>query len=199
IQFSSNGGPQTQTCVYLRGTNPSQTLVLIDGVRVNSISTGATNWNAIDPATIERIAIVRGAASSLYGSDAMGGGINLITRKSGEDRPLSAWTNIGYGTDDTFKSSLGFSGAAEGWDYALSAGMADSSGFSATNDLSDAFTYNRDDDGYTQHTLSGSLGYRWKPGHHIGLTAYNGYIDGDFDSGPGPLPTHTITRQQARS
>src|SRR5690606_27962674 len=195
IQFYSSGGPQTATGVFLRGTNPSQTLVLIDGVRINSMTTGTVNWNAIDPATIERIEVVRGAASSLYGSDAIGGVINIITRKSGEDRPLSAWTNSGYGSDDTFKSSAGISGAQDGWDYALSASMADSSGFNATNFQSGS--YNNDRDGYSQHTLSGSLGYRWSPGHHLGLTAYNGYMDGDFDMGMGTLPAHAITRQQA--
>lgn len=195
IQFYSNGGPQTQTGIFLRGANPSQTLVLVDGMRVNSITSGATNWNTIDPSAIERIEVVRGAASSLYGSDAIGGVVNIITRKSGEDRPFSAWGNIGYGTNDTFKSSLGFSGARDGWDYALSAGMAASAGFNSTNRHSGS--YNRDRDGYDQHTLSGSLGYRWSPGHHIGLTAYNGYIDGDFDMGDGALPAHSITRQQA--
>lgn len=195
VQFYSNGGPQTATGVFLRGTSPSQTLVLIDGIRINSITSGSTNWAAIDPATIERIEIVRGAGSSLYGSDAIGGVINIITKKGGDDRPFSAWGNIGYGSYDTFKSSVGFSGAKDGWDYALSSSMAESSGFNATNPLSGS--YNRDADGYSQNSLSGSLGYRWAAGHHIGLTAYNGYIDGDFDNGSDPRRAHSITRQQA--
>lgn len=196
VKFYNSGGPQTTTGVYLRGTNPSQTLVLVDGIRINSSTTGATNWAAIDPATIERIEIVRGAGSSLYGSDAIGGVINIITKKGGEDRPLSAWANIGYGTNDTFKSSVGISGAQGGWDYALSSSMAESSGFNATNALSGSF--NPDADGYSQNSLSGSLGYRWAPGHHVGLTAYNGYINGDFDMGAGdPRSAYSITRQQA--
>lgn len=197
IQFYNSGGPQTVTGVYLRGTNPSQTLVLIDGIRINSITSGSTNWGAIDPATIERIEIVRGAGSSLYGSDAIGGVINIITKKTGEDRPLSAWGNIGFGTYDTFKSSVGISGAQNGWDYALSSSMAESSGFNASNPSSGAFTFNPDKDGYSQNSLSGSVGHRWAAGHHIGLTAYNGYIDGDFDAGAGPGRAHSITRQQA--
>ncbi|MGB6105605.1 MAG: TonB-dependent receptor [Pusillimonas sp.] len=195
IQFANSGGPQTQTSIFLRGANASQTLVLVDGVRVNSITTGAINWNAIDPAVIERIEVVRGAASSLYGSDAIGGVVNIITRSPGQDRPLSAWSNIGYGSNDTFKSSVGISGAQDGWDYALAASMADSGGFNATNLYSSS--YNSDRDGYSQHALSGSLGYRWSPGHHIGLTAYNGYINGDFDMGADTLPAYAITRQQA--
>ncbi|SHH22824.1 TonB-dependent receptor domain-containing protein [Pollutimonas bauzanensis] len=196
MQFYSSGGPQTATGVYLRGANPSQTLVLVDGMRINSSIQGGANWNAIDPATIERIEIVRGAASSLYGSDAIGGVVNIITQKPGEDRPLSAWGNIGYGSYGTFKSSAGLSGAQDGWDYALSSSMADSSGFSATN-AANTLSYHPDSDGYTQHSLSGSLGYRWKPGHHIGLTAYDSYMNADEDGGRFAEPAYSLTRQQA--
>ncbi|PLC48830.1 TonB-dependent receptor [Pollutimonas subterranea] len=196
VQFYSNGGPQTTTGVFLRGTSPTQTLVLIDGIRINSSTQGGANWGAIDPNTIERIEIVRGAASSLYGSDAIGGVVNIITKKPDGDRPLSAWGNIGYGSYDTFKSSIGISGAQNGWDYALSSSMADSSGFNATNQ-NNTFSYHPDQDGYRQNSLSGSLGYTWKPGHHVGLTAYNGYMNGDYDAGEYAHPAYGITRQQA--
>jgi vitamin B12 transporter len=199
IQISNTGGPQAVSSVFMRGAPSQFTQVMVDGIRINSLATGTTNWPAIDPALIERIEIVRGAASSLYGSGAIGGVINIITKKSGEDRPLSAYTNIGVGSYGTFKSSAGFSGARDGWDYSLSGSMADSSGFSATNELSGPYAYNKDKDGYTQHSLSGSLGYRWKPGHHLGLTAYNGYMNGDFDSGFSATPPYSTTRQEVYS
>lgn len=199
VQITNTGGPQTTTGVMLRGAETRHTLVLVDGVRINSSFNSGVNWNAIDPAAIERIEILRGAASSLYGSDAIGGVINIITHKGEKDRPFSAWGNVGFGTHETFKTSTGFSGAAAGWDYSFSASMADSGGFNATNRNSDAFTYNDDKDGYSQHTLAGSLGYRWAEGQHLGLSFYNGYIDGDYDSGPGTAPTHTLTRQQTYS
>lgn len=200
VQINNSGGPQTVTGVFLRGAPAQHTQVLVDGIRINSITSGSTNWQAIDPALIERIEIVRGAASSLYGSGAIGGVINIITKKGGEDRPLAAWGNIGLGTHGTFKSSAGISGAQNNWDYALSTSMTDSSGFSATNALNTYGEYNRDKDGYEQHALSASLGYRWMPGHHIGITAYNGYINGDFDNGAfNPQMPYSITRQQAYS
>lgn len=195
VQFTSSGGPQTTTSVFLRGAAPLQTLVLVDGMRINGNATGSIAWNAIDPAMIERIEIVRGAASSLYGSNALGGVINIITKKD-DDRPLSAWGNVGMGTHDTFKTSAGLSGAANGWDYAVAASKAHSDGFNATN-RNNVYSYHPDADGYDQHGLSGSLGYRWAPGQHIGLTAYNGYIDGDYDAGEYSQPAHAITRQQA--
>src|SRR5690606_8560579 len=81
IQISNTGGPQTATSVFLRGAPSQHTQVLVDGIRINSLTTGVSNWNAIDPALIERIEIVRGASSSLYGSGAMGGVVNIITKK----------------------------------------------------------------------------------------------------------------------
>lgn len=185
VQFISYGGPQTATSIFTRGTNSTHTLVLIDGMRVNGSTAGSTQFPAIDPSMIERIEILRGAASSLYGADAIGGVINIITKKGDQDRPLSAWANIGYGSYETAKSSMGLSGAGAGWDYSLSTSAESSQGFDATR----AYTTNKqptlghyeDKDGYRSHSVSGTLGYRWTPDHHIGLTAYNGYIDGDFD------------------
>jgi vitamin B12 transporter len=210
VQFTTTGGPQTQTSIYLRGANPSQTLVLIDGMRINGSTAGGVNFPAIDPAMIERIEILRGAASSLYGSDAIGGVVNIITKKGEQDRPLSAWANVGYGTYETAKSSLGLSGATNGWDYSFSASAANSKGFDVqrsrySNDVPNDMHY-PDKDGYRSHAVSGTLGYRWAEGHHIGLSAYNGYTDGDFDtSGYDPLTwasfplqnVYSLYRQQA--
>lgn len=103
VQFMSYGGPQTATSIFMRGTNSAHTLVLVDGVRMTDAISGGTQLPTIDPAVVERIEILRGAASSLYGSDAIGGVINIITKKGGQDRPLSAWANLGYGTYQTAK------------------------------------------------------------------------------------------------
>lgn len=208
VQFSSYGGPQTITSIFMRGTNSTDTLVLIDGMRVNGSTSGSVQFPAIDPSMIERIEILRGAASSLYGSDAIGGVINIITKKGEQDRPLSAWANIGYGTYETAKSSMGLSGAKNGWDYSFSTSAGSSKGFdsqrSITGNNAPNPSYYADKDGYRQHAVSGTLGYRWAPGHHIGLTAYNGYIDGDYDTADFDVfPTkvlrnvHAIARQQA--
>lgn len=201
IQFTTTGGPQTATNIFMRGANPQHTLVLIDGMRANGSTTGTVQFPAIDPAMIERIEILRGAASSLYGSDAIGGVINIITKKGEQDRPLSAWANFGYGTYETVTSSAGLSGAAAGWDYSLSTSAGSSKGFNATRritaDNQDSFSYYPDRDGYRKHALSGTLGYQWATGHHIGLTAYDGYINGDYDAGSGIPDAYALTRQQA--
>lgn len=195
--MTSNGGPHTQTSVFLRGTNPAQTLVLVDGMRINSITSSAVNWNTLDTANIERVEVVRGAASSLYGSNAIGGVINIITRKGRQNQPASGWMNFGLGSYGTVKSGAGVSGAADGFDYAFSASMADSDGYSVTS--KDSSSFNADNDGYTQHTLSGSLGHEWSKGQRLDMTMFNGYVNGDFDAGAGTAPAYSQTRQQVYS
>src|SRR5690606_17460428 len=139
------------------------------------------------------------AASSLYGSDAIGGVINVITRKGDTSRPLSGWADFGIGSASTVRTATGFSGAAAGWDYAITASMAESDGYSTTSPDAAFGNHHPDEDGYSQHSLSGSLGYRWGTGHHLGLTFYNSYINGDYDSGDWNHPAYSLTRQQAYS
>ncbi|MDX8387504.1 MAG: TonB-dependent receptor [Ghiorsea sp.] len=81
LNVSSNGGPGKSTAVFLRGSSSGQTLVLIDGVRVGSATLGFFDWGQISPLNIERIEIVRGPQASLYGADAMGGVIQIFTKK----------------------------------------------------------------------------------------------------------------------
>ena len=199
IETAASGGPQTQTSVFLRGTNPQQTLVLLNGIRLNSSSSGAVNWNAIDPATVERVEIVRGAASSLYGSNAIGGVINIITRPTPGDTPLRAWGNVGAGSHSTFKSSTGIAGTSGKWNYAFSASMANSGGFNATNRSNTFYEYYPDSDGYSQHTLSGSVDYQWAQGQELAFSMYNGYINGDFDAGEWSPEAYGLTRQEVYS
>lgn len=197
IQTYQLGGPQTLSGIFVRGASPQQTLVMVDGQRINDPATGSTYLSAMDPATIERVEILRGAASSLYGSDAMGGVVNIITRSNEQDRPLSVFGNIGMGTHSLFKAGLGLSGASNGWDYRIAGSYASSDGFNATREKLGTFTYNPDHDGYEQASVSGALGYTWKPGNRLGVSFYNGYTHGDFDSGAYDTNTFGIMRQQS--
>lgn len=197
IQISDNGGAQTPTSIFIRGAESKHTLVLIDGIRINSAVQGAVNLNAIAPSQIERIEIVRGAGSSLYGAEAIGGVINIITKKGQTDKAIALWANMGLGGNDTVKSSAGISGAHQGFNYSLSGSIADSSGFDATNTRAGSFIENPDIDGYKSHDIAGRLGYAFNDEHRIDAFLLSGYIDGDYDEGGSPqLRDHAITKQQ---
>lgn len=197
IQITTNGGPQTVTGVSLRGANPNQTLVLLNGMRINGSVQGGVNWNAIDPASIQRIEILRGAASSLYGADAIGGVINIITQDHTQDRPTQFYGSVGVGTYRTTKNHIGIDGAQNGLSYNLNLSYAKSNGFNASNPRSGSFTYYRDKDGYHSNSINGGLAYEWAQDQRLGFNAYSSYINGDFDAGDMYPDAFTQTRQQS--
>ncbi|HEY9281091.1 MAG TPA: TonB-dependent receptor [Eoetvoesiella sp.] len=180
IEFATNGGPQTTTSVFLRGANANHTLVLVDGIPVNSATTGTGALNAIPTASIERIEVLRGSASSLYGANAIGGVINIITNQS-SDKPFSAHASTGYGTYGTSKSSAGIAGSADGWTYSLGSSYEQSRGFNAT-DGALSYANNDDKDSYYSRNLRGSLGYEWQEGQKLSVQAYNSRINGGYDN-----------------
>ena len=113
LDIGRNGGPGQTTSLFLRGTESNHTLVLVDGVRINPGTIGGAALQNINPDIIERIEIVKGSRSALYGTDAIGGVINIITRKANSSYIESGY---GYGMYDTKKRSidLGFnSGSTE--------------------------------------------------------------------------------------
>ncbi|TGV10823.1 TonB-dependent receptor [Alcaligenaceae bacterium 429] len=194
IQISTTGGPQTPTSIFMRGTDSRHVLVLIDGVRINSSISNAVNFNAINPAQIERIEILRGAGSSLYGSEAIGGVINIITKKGQTDTPMAFWGEMGIGTHSLFKSSVGFSGQSNGLSYNLIGSMANSDGFRSTNSHSDVGASKRAD-GYESNSVKADLGYAFSDQHRLDAHLFSSYINGEFTGYTGQ--ESSATRQQA--
>ncbi len=117
IQISSNGGYGKTTSVFLRGGNPSHILVLIDGVRAASASTGLFSWENLSPDQVERIEIVRGPRASLYGSDAVSGVIQIFTRSPGR---FSVESNAGSHGTAQIDANVG---GGDAWRYGIEAGF----------------------------------------------------------------------------
>jgi vitamin B12 transporter len=184
IDVVTNGGPQTATSVFIRGANSGQTLFLIDGQRIGSSSVGGAGINAIALSQVERIEILRGPASGLYGADAIGGVINIITKRAQGDQALNVTGSIGLGSWNTRKADVGLSGQQGPWNYALSMGHSRSDGFSATTPRDIGGSYNPDRDGYKQDYASGRLGFAWKPGQELEASFYQSRINGQTDGGP---------------
>jgi len=117
VSFTSYGGYGKTTSLNLRGTNASQVLVLVDGIRVGSATLGEPAWQHIPLSQVERIEVVRGPVSHLYGSDAIGGVVQIFTRKGAKGTHIDG--EIGYGTYNTFSGNLGFSGGTDSTRYSL--------------------------------------------------------------------------------
>ncbi len=184
LTLVDNGGPGSNTSVFVRGANANHTLILVDGLRVGSATTGQTALESIPLDQVERIEILRGPASALYGSDAIGGVIQVFTRK-GQGAPR-ANAFAGYGRYATREASAGLSGGSQSLSYSLQAGYYETNGFSATNDpAKQPFLFNPDRDGLRNKQFSGSLALRPAAGHELGLNVL--YSDGvnQFDNGRG--------------
>jgi len=186
VDIANNGGPGKATWVFLRGTESDHVLVLIDGVKVGSATLGTTAFQDIPVEQIERIEIVRGPRSSLYGSEAIGGVIQIFTRKGGG--ALKPYFSIGGGRYQTYSSSAGVSGGGErGW-FSLNASGLDTKGFNACYGKpspggAGCFTTELDKDSY--QNLSGSLraGYRFDNGLELDVHALRAEGDSEFDGG----------------
>ena len=169
ISFSNSGGPGKLTSIALRGTNTAHTLVLIDGVRIGSATTGTAALENLPIEQIDRIEVVRGPRSSLYGADAIGGVIQIFTRKGGGTwRPR---LSVGAGTYQSVQGNLGLSGGGDwGW-FDASLGFEQTQGFDACRGeplVGGCFTDEPDRDGYENRSGSLRMGYRFSGGS-IGL------------------------------
>lgn len=165
IQYTANGGPGTSSGIFIRGASSNQSIVLVDGQRFGSATTGDASWSRIPLSQVDRIEILRGPASSLYGADAIGGVIQIFTRKGSGEPRLNAST--GYGTYNTTDTSIGVSGSNEIVSYSLQAGYYATDGVSAIHNKKSS-SFNPDRDGYRNNNLSGNLAVRPASGHEIG-------------------------------
>ena len=147
LDVSRNGGPGQTTAIFIRGAESNHTLVMVDGVRINPGTIGLAALQNIPPSMVERIEIVKGPRSALYGTDAIGGVINVITRRGARD----GWTaEVGYGDYNTRQASLNGGVATERLEFDVGIAWLDSAGF-PTRTLDDT------DRGYENLSASAQL------------------------------------------
>jgi vitamin B12 transporter len=178
IEFARNGGPGTTTSLFIRGSETRHTAVYIDGVRVDSQSTGGAAWEQIPLDQIERIEVLRGPAAAVYGSDAVAGVVQLFTKRGkGTARPTAALT---VGSYNTVQGQVGVSGSADALDYSLSAGHGRSDGFDARTAA--AAGHNLDKDGWQRSTLQGRVGLQLNPAHRLDASLLATNLRSGYDS-----------------
>jgi vitamin B12 transporter len=190
VEVTQNGGPGSTSGVFLRGANSSQTLVLVDGMRVASASSGATALEAIPPEQIERIEILRGPASSLYGADAIGGVIQVFTKR-GAGSEVHANADVAYGTYNTIIGSAGVSGGSEMARGAIQVGGRRSDGFNAIVNPAN-FSYDPDRDGYRNASVGANGELRFATDHTISVRYFRSRLDNQYDGGDA-FDDRTIT------
>jgi vitamin B12 transporter len=177
IEFARSGGPAGTTSVFVRGAETRHTAVYIDGVRVDSQSTGGALWEQIPLDQIERIEVLRGPAAAVYGSDAVAGVVQLFTKRGqGALRPSAALT---IGSFNTVQLQAGLSGSAQALDYSLSASHGRSDGFDARTA---AASHNADEDGWRRDSLQARVGLQINPDHRVDASLLASRLRSQYDS-----------------
>src|SRR5579864_6503540 len=183
------GGPGGQTSIFMRGTNDNHTKVLVDGIDVTDPSspTAAFDFGQFPAQDIERIEVLRGPQSGLYGSDAIGGVINIVTRSGAGPAQLAAGATAG--SFETFNQSASVRGQQQEWHYAASLEHLHAGATPVTPPELLAPGEARNDDYYDNLTASTKLGYDVKPGLDLSLVgrytdSHLRFTDQDFSVFP---------------
>lgn len=173
-----NGGAASTTSLFLRGAETRHTLVMVDGVRMDSQSTGGASWQGIPVAQIERVEVLKGPASAIYGSDAVGGVVQIFTRKGGGK--ISADLGVALGTQATHKVDGGLFGSIGILDFAFTLAGEESDGFNTTTPDS-AFSYVPDRDGWRKYQGTARIGAQLAQGHRAELIVVRNHTNGQYD------------------
>lgn len=188
VQLSRNGGPGQSTGALLRGAAAVNTIVLVDGVRIGSATLGFAQLDGLSLAQVERIEVLRGPASSLYGADAVGGVVQVFTRQA-QQRPSldSVLVAGGYGSRE---AALTVGGRAGPWVLSASAGHERSRGVSALRPGDRFGSHHPDADGFSMDTAQARVGLTLAPGHRAGLTLMRSRLDAQYDGSDYLAPTY---------
>ncbi|MCG5532660.1 TonB-dependent receptor [Halorhodospira sp. 9621] len=177
--LTSNGPFGKTTNLSMRGTNSDHTLLLVDGVPMNSATFGGAAWQYLPPAEIDRIEVVRGPRTSVYGADAIGGVVQVFTRE-GEEGPPRFRAFGGAGSFNTQEFGVGVSGGTAASRYALSASHYETDGINVQDGAGD-----KDPDGFENTSFSGRFSHRLPGGAELFATGFRSKGQSEFDGATG--------------
>lgn len=191
VEFSTNGGMGSNTTMFMRGANSNQVLILVDGVRISGVSSGTAQLANILPDQIDHVEIVRGNVSALYGSDAIGGVVQIFT-KSGAGQAPAANAQVEYGSNNTRQGTVGYGGQIGDTSFNVTGSMFKTDGFSAVN----AAQWNRDNpksaargvgpnpgnNPYENKSVSGQIKHKFTNDWDAGVAAYYSNSQLSYDS-----------------
>ena len=179
VQVVRNGGRGSTSGLYLRGTKTAQSLVLVDGQRIGSASDGGAQLEALSVEQIERVEVLRGARSAVYGADAIGGVVQIFTRRA-EGQGLQPRLRLGYGSRQTWERSVGLSGGDRDTRFNLSASADETRGInrSFASDRPDG-----DHDAYRNNAFALNLSHRFGERLEGGFSVLDQRGESEYDFG----------------
>ena len=187
IQIGRSGGQGSATSVFVRGAESRYTAVYLDGVRLDSQATGGVQWEQIPLSQIDRIEVLRGPAAAVYGSDAIGGVIQLFTRKGEAGKP-ALYAGVGVGSHRSYQLEAGISGrtgANDAIDYSLGLSKERSEGFDSQplrlRRPTDG-VLNPDRDGYERLSGNARVGLQINPAHRLDATLLASQLESQYDA-----------------
>ena len=182
IEISNLGGAGKVSTIGIRGTSSTHSIILVDGIRLSAATTGFSAIEHIPLSQIEKIEILRGPASSLYGQDAIGGVIQIFTKKGADG--FKPYLDIGYGSYNTSNFKSGVRAGNNQTTYAINFAAMNTDGFSAfvPNSANAANSINLDKDGYKNYSLSSSLSHKINQDYEIDLQYFLSKGKNQFDN-----------------
>lgn len=181
ISLVQQGGAGKLATVFLRGANPGQSLVLLDGVEMNNPGdvSNAFDFSNLQTSDIERIEILRGPQSTLYGSDALAGVISIFTRKTSQG--LTTAAHLESGSYNSLRSNVSVSGNVSGLSYLVAANDFKTKGFSSASDQYG----NTEPDGYKTSSYTSKFSYAFPEDISLSLLLRFNKANADLDAGNG--------------
>ena len=189
IQVSQSGGIGQQTSLFLRGMGTDKTLVLIDGIRYNDPSGNGANFEHLMINNIERIEVIKGAQSSIWGADASAGVINIITKSAKDGTHGNA--TIEYGRYNSKIARANISHKNENFDAKFGVTRVDTDGFSAISPKSSE-AKNYEDDRYKNTTVNLKLGYNFDQNNRVSTSYEIIDTEVDYDNEIYPAPSYKL-------
>lgn len=176
MQFSPSGGQGAQTSLFMRGTESDHTLILVDGVQMTTNSGPAGRLEFIPLDQIERIEIVRGPRSSVYGSEAIGGVVNIITKPDIQE-DFSGSVKLMAGTENSSDANIGLQGRVGNTSLSLNASRRETDG------IDNSERGSSDDDGYENDSFSLSFSHQFSERFNLSSTYSSFDAESDYDDG----------------
>lgn len=180
VQLSRSGGPGQSTGLLIRGAASQQNVLLVDGVRIGSATLGFAAFEALGLSQAERVEVLRGPGSSLFGADAVGGVVQVFTKTGTPGVQAEGHAAVGGLGGREF--SAGVRGASGPFDFAVGAATERSRGVSALRPGDPYGNYNPDADGYQLDSAQARLGFKPAPGHRVGLLLLSTRLNSQYDA-----------------